>query len=88
MAPELPAMFSTTTDWPHASPNFWANMRAVTSVALPAVKPTTSFTGLSGQLVWAAAGSTARATIDAARTRRNACIVYPPFDERIARDDG
>ena len=46
-------MFSTITGWPHASPNFWANMRPVTSVALPAVKPTTSLTGFSGQLVWA-----------------------------------
>ena len=35
-------------------------MRAVTSVALPAVKPTTSLTGFSGQLVWAMAGAAAR----------------------------
>ncbi len=61
MAPELPETFSTTTGCPQASENFWANMRPVTSVALPAVKPTTSRTGFSGQLAWAASGLTAHA---------------------------
>ena len=66
MAPELPETFSTTTGCPQASENFWANMRPVTSVALPAVKPTTSRTGFSGQLVWAASGlahASKRATV-------------------------
>jgi hypothetical protein len=62
MAPELPETFSTTTGCPQASENLWANMRPVTSVALPAVKPTTSRTGFSGQLVWAASGLTAHAS--------------------------
>jgi len=49
MAPELPATFSTTTGWPQASLNLCAKSRPVTSVALPAVKPTTRRTGRSGQ---------------------------------------
>jgi hypothetical protein len=79
MAPELPAMFSTITDWPHASVNFWANMRPVMSVALPGVKPTTSLTGLSGQLVCAATGWMASAATSTDRTRKNRFIVFPPF---------
>src|SRR3990167_7411190 len=76
MAPELPVTFSTTTAWPQASVNLWANMRAVTSVALPAVKPTTSLTGLSGHLVCAASGVTRPNTSTSAATDRTIdCMV-------------
>ena len=70
IAPELPAMFSTITGWPQASENFCANIRAVTSVELPAVKPTTILTGLSGQLVWAMAGCTTASASRHARAPR------------------
>jgi hypothetical protein len=66
------------TDWPHASPNFWANMRAVTSVALPAVKPTTSRTGFSGQLVWAIADWPASTSRAATAQRTIECMLFPP----------
>jgi hypothetical protein len=41
-------MFSTFTATPKDSVNFCAKMRAVTSVALPGVKPTMMRTGLLG----------------------------------------
>src|SRR4029453_12385486 len=85
MAPELPEMFSTTTGWPHAFWNFSANMRAVTSVALPAVKPTTSLTGFSGQLVWAKADqlTVEGATKNAHRKRAMQFICFLPLCEAM-----
>jgi hypothetical protein len=69
---EFPAMFSTTKGWPQASLNFCAKRRAVTSVALPAVNPTTSLTGFSGQLVWAWSGEARpKASTSARRTERS-----------------
>src|SRR5262245_12592042 len=75
MAPELPATFSTTTGWPQAWANLSANRRAVTSVALPGVKPTTSLTGFSGHLVSAASGWTANAAASAASAPMSRCMV-------------
>ena len=46
--PAAPGRFSTVTGTFHASLNFCANRRAVTSVALPGVNPTMMRTGLSG----------------------------------------
>lgn len=48
-------------------------MRAVTSVALPGVNPTTSLTGFSGQVVWAPAdhdAASAKASVVAIRTTK------------------
>src|SRR5688500_742254 len=70
MLPPAPARFSTTTDWPQASPSFCARRRATTSVAPPAAKGTTIFTGLLGQAC-AAASCGARARSRAARPPRN-----------------
>jgi hypothetical protein len=46
--PPAPGTFSTVTGTFQASLSFCANSRAVTSVALPAVKPTMMRMGLSG----------------------------------------
>src|SRR5262245_41125498 len=83
MAPELPAMLSTTTGWPHAAWNFSANRRAVTSVALPGVKPTTSFTGLSGQVAVCAKAGAAAMTRKAVRVRSKRTIFFLPLSGRL-----
>ena len=46
--PPAPGTFSTVTGTFQASLNFWANSRAVMSVALPGVKPTMKRIGWSG----------------------------------------
>src|SRR5258706_1338971 len=54
MFPPAPVRFSMITDWPHASVSFCARSRATTSVAPPAAKGTTSFTGFDGHACAAA----------------------------------
>src|SRR5712691_217466 len=58
--PLAPGRFSTTTDWPSASPSLSATILAATSVPPPAAKPTRILTGLSGYLAvcaWPAAAT-------------------------------
>src|SRR5262245_45992141 len=52
MVPPAPGLFSTSTGWPSRAESSLDTVRAITSVALPGVKATTRWTGLSGQ-VWA-----------------------------------
>ena len=83
MAPELPAMFSTITGWPQASENLWANMRPVTSVALPAVKPTTRRTGFSGQLVWAPSRMDDERKHERRQDANDTIHLFPPVGGRL-----
>src|SRR5215813_8470937 len=76
--PPLPGMFSTVTGTFHASLNFCAKRRAVTSVALPGVNPTTMRTGLSGKLACATAPLTGSSTASAAMTQRLALMMSLP----------
>src|SRR5205814_5837840 len=50
-----PGLFSTMKGWPSCSVRRCATVRAMTSVALPAVSGTTMRTGLSGQVCAVAA---------------------------------
>src|SRR5688572_793798 len=72
MFPPAPARFSTTTDCPHASLSFCASCRAITSVAPPAAKGTTIFTGFDGH-AWPSAANDASAK-PTAPNHRTACF--------------
>ena len=61
MAPPAPARFSTTTDWPSASPSAGARVRATTSRLPPGAKGTTSVTGFCGNFCARAGDASARA---------------------------
>src|SRR5436190_9154007 len=54
MAPAAPGLFSTSTCWPHRSPNFAATMRAIRSELPPGGYATMSFTGRAGHCCAAA----------------------------------
>src|SRR3954470_14443822 len=55
MAPEAPALFSTTTETFHMSLSFWPTTRASRSVPPPGAKPTMMRTGCVGRPAWACA---------------------------------
>src|SRR6188472_1910240 len=67
MLPPAPGLFSTTTDWFHASWSFCASWRATTSVVPPAANGTTILTGFEGHACAAASAGTSARTAAAAR---------------------
>src|SRR5262245_61901348 len=75
-------MFSTVTGVFHASLSFCANRRAVMSVALPAVKPTTMRTGREGRSCARAIrdthGSAATPAARCRNLRRGSVMSVPP----------
>src|SRR5882724_5704918 len=72
--PPAPARFSTTNEAPDSSLIFWQRMRESVSVAPPAGKPLTYFTGRVGQ-----------ASCAAATSGSNGVAIAPPISVSIAR---
>ena len=85
-AAAAPGTFSTVTVTFQASWNFCANIRAVMSVALPAVKPTIKRIGLSGYDDCPAAGDAISddRTAPQARLIPSSCLFLPAFADYCA----
>ena len=82
IAPPAPRRFSTTKGCPNCSPRRWLTVRAMMSVALPAVKGTMTRTGLLGH-VCASAAVWARHTARAnAHVQERAILLAPSALDR------
>src|SRR5215475_11380091 len=71
MLPPAPVRFSTTTGWPSRPASWSDTVRAMMSMALPAVTGTITCSGLLGQLCACDAVELSTETARAARTRHH-----------------
>src|SRR6185503_16344494 len=83
--PPAPALFSTTTGWPHASETFCAMTRAKVSAMPPTANGTTILMGLEG---YACASAPAENASDApAATRRSHVFMVRMVGQKVGRRD-